>query len=165
MLLAMPYLADVNPIGPPSIVAMVICGVLALLSSERWELPGWPRQIFIGIALVVLVLMGPGFPAPRHGDADGVAAMIVCLAFGFGFSLACLRSRSVVGRVIGAAFSYLYGGLLAFKSADVLVAHDKARVVVVIFWILWTPAMIWWGRRPKGMKATPRSGLWARPAR
>ena len=171
ILLATHYTLVLNPIGTPSVLAVVICGILAFLCSPWLRLPLHGRQVFIGVALVGLVYLGSmsrAFPSRPWWDADQFAAEIVYLAFGFGLSLDCLRLPSVLSRLIGAGFSYLYGGLLAFKTADVFFSYDemwKAWVAVAVFCILWTPLAIWWGRRPRRVEATARSDLWARPAK
>ncbi|MHC4476766.1 MAG: hypothetical protein ACYTEL_14045 [Planctomycetota bacterium] len=120
--LATLYWPSLNPVGPPSIFAVLVVLVLWGGTSEFFGPRLAVRKVLIaGAPLLLLILLaltegsvvfydwhyGRSFP-----DAADYTAGIIYLAFGFGIALQNLRFSSVVQRFAGGFSVLVYSWLI-----------------------------------------------------
>lgn len=157
-LLASLYCPNMNPVGPPSVLAALFFAWHVLLirrarGRRRAVLLGWAPFVWAALALISANSQG------RFPDADDKAAWIIAIAAGFGLGLAQFRGPSWVHRVIGVLATYSFGMLVVLVAWGLthwrFAAPNLVMVVAVVgFVLLWTPVLVmlwrWSARQARG---------------
>lgn len=170
-----------NPFGATSLTAaFVVASFIAIV----WGLAKSRPRLSDGLEWVApLVLLGicaappvfdvlslPWFaalrPPPLHGlSCPHFVAEITYMGVGFGFALANLRKPSVLQRLNGVAFTFVFGSFIVAEATNWLVIllywpnrsfdWDCSFRYVVAFWVLWIPAVvaIWRSASKRGRHA------------
>jgi hypothetical protein len=134
------------------VAPLVLLGISAVSPVEAlYRLPGFPRFLW-------------GYPPPWLSCPEYVAG-IIYMGAGFGFALSNLRKPSVLQRLNGVAFTFVFGSLMVAEAAnwlDELFSYpmwgfnwDWSFRYVVAFWVLWIPAVvaIWRSASKRGERA------------
>lgn len=96
---------DLNPIGAPSIIALIVGFALAIVARTSSRLPRWMRRAVVALApyaLTALYWRPPmGGSWMHHVEAEEFVAESVYLAFAFGFAIANVRFFSLWQQING----------------------------------------------------------------
>jgi len=117
-LVATIHYPSLNPVGPAFLFALSVTVGLSLLSTARVNPSGWRKAVGVAPALLLVMAVGAAVTLTRFPDADDFAAVIVYIAFGFGFALASFRGYSLWHRISAVIFTTLHGALVVFWALE-----------------------------------------------
>jgi hypothetical protein len=123
MCLATLHYPDLNPVGVPSLAALLV--VTALLALSRSEIGAGVERLAPALLLVLAALTDGSIPnsiiAGRvFPDADDDIAWIIYQSFGFGFAISNFRLPGRGTLFNGAVFAILHGGCLVLVGVGML---------------------------------------------
>ncbi len=116
--LATLHVPDLNPVGPPSILAAVVVLLLAGLTNGLLPLsPGVRRTWTVAAPILAFALaQSTLLLIDRFPDADDYAACILYIVAGFFFAIGNLRYSSAACRANAAVFGVVYGTAIALLA-------------------------------------------------
>ncbi|MEX1015130.1 MAG: hypothetical protein WDZ31_00185 [Phycisphaeraceae bacterium] len=152
-ILAQYYGADLNPLDWPPLFAVMVIGMLLALVRQQWAPRLQTCMLFVAppLLLVLLVLLGAMIPFTGGYFSSFVysvfLALILYMAFGFGFALANLRRLHPAHRILGSIFTYIFGCIIVWVWITFVLPADLtdwvSLAVVVTAAVAWMPLQFW----------------------